>query len=92
MIKQCGAVISNDYLPGSRVAPEVGEGALEPRVDLVQRQLSIWRLDDGLKKKKKCCLSQSPDKCEAMNRDKLHVLWRETNVKEKNHYSEDVAY
>lgn len=37
------------YLPGGSVSPEVAEGVLEPVVDLVQRQLLVWGLDDGLK-------------------------------------------
>ena len=36
------------YLPSSCVSPEVSEGALEPVVDLVQRQLLVRRFDDGL--------------------------------------------
>lgn len=38
----------NKYLPGGRIATEVAEGVLEPIVDLVERQLLLRRLDDGL--------------------------------------------
>ena len=37
------------YLPSGRVVAEVAEGVLEPGVDLVQRQLLLGRLDDGLR-------------------------------------------
>ena len=36
------------YLPGGGVPSEVGERALEPAVDLVQRQLFVRGLYDGL--------------------------------------------
>ena len=38
------------YLPRGGVASEVGERALEPAVDLVQRQLFVRRLHDRLPK------------------------------------------
>ena len=40
-------------LPASRVAPEVGEGGGEPVVDLVQGQLLIRGLLNGLERKVK---------------------------------------
>lgn len=40
--------IQEIYLPRGSVAPEVAERVLEPIVDLVQRQLLLRGLDDGL--------------------------------------------
>ncbi len=45
-------VVPDRVLPGCCVAPEEGEGVLEPGVDLVQGQLAVRRLDYGLLKEK----------------------------------------
>ncbi len=37
------------YFPGGRVVLEVSKGVLEPIVDLVQRQLLVLGVHDGLK-------------------------------------------
>lgn len=42
--------VCGGYLPGGGVASEVGEGPGEPVVDLVERQLHVGRLYDGLKR------------------------------------------
>lgn len=50
MALTCGlfSVYFRHYLPRGGVPAEVAERVLEPVVDLVQRQLLLRRLDDGL--------------------------------------------
>lgn len=37
------------HLPCGCISPEIGKLPCEPVVDLVESQLSVWRLQDGLK-------------------------------------------
>lgn len=39
------------YLPCGCVSPEVGKLSCKPVVDLIESQLSVWRLQNGLKMK-----------------------------------------
>lgn len=39
------------YLPSGCIFSKVGEGALEPVVDLVEAQLTIFGVENGLEKK-----------------------------------------
>lgn len=40
---------SGSYLPRGRVSPEIGKLSCKPVVDLVESQLSVWRLQNGLR-------------------------------------------
>lgn len=39
----------SSYLPRGRVSPEIGKLSCKPVVDLVEGQLSVWRLQNGLR-------------------------------------------
>lgn len=41
------------YLPCGRVSPEIGKLSCKPIVNLVESQLSVWGLQNGLKRKEK---------------------------------------
>lgn len=41
--------VSSSYLPRGRVSPEIGKLSCKPVVDLVESQLSVWRLQNGLR-------------------------------------------
>ena len=42
-------IVANGVLPSGRIAAEVAKRGLEPVIDLIQSQLSVWRFDDGLR-------------------------------------------